>query len=163
MKKMLTGIWGIALIALSAIVFVPPVAADECSHEVEADPVEAKEGNNAVFRIKAQCSGPWPPGFKFRYNFQTQDDSTGRNDYKWRSGSHVFSRGSSTTRRVTVKTYDDDECEGDEEFKLNFELQGMVKGIWMDWAGGHRGLPGSFSIRGVIEDQTSGCGGASSS
>ncbi len=164
-KKILSKVWGIALIALSAMVFVQPVTADDCSLTIEADPVEVKEGNKAVFRIKVQCAASfWRPGSKFRYKFQTQDDSAGRDDYKWRSGSHVFSRGSTSTRRVTVKTYDDDECEGDEEFKLNFTLEGKVKGSWHDWSGGAIGLPGTFWIKGVIEDQTtSGCGGASSS
>ena len=166
MKKTLSKIWGggIAFIALSAMVFVQPVTANDCSLTIEADPVEVKEGHKAVFRIKVECAaGFWQPGSKFRYKFQTQDDSTDRDDYKWRSGSHVFSRGSTSTRRVTVKTYDDDECEGDEEFKLNFKLEGKVRGSWRDWSGGAIGLPGTFSIKGVIEDQTSGCGGAGSS
>ena len=165
MKKTLSKIWGIALIALSAMVFVQPVTAQpDCSLTVEADPVEVKEENKAVFKFKVQCdAGFWRPSrSKFRYKFQTQDDSAGRDDYKWRSGSHVFSQGSASNRRVTVETYDDDECEGDEEFKLNFGLEGMVKGAWRDWSGGAIGLPGTFSIKGVIEDQTSGCGGAGS-
>ena len=155
MKVLLSKVWGgaLALFAASAMVFPWPVAATTCSYTVAADPVTVAEGDDAVFRITVECDTSGWTWDKFRYAYGTVDDSAkSSDDYQGKTGAHVFTSGSSTTRSATVKTYDDDECESDEIFELKYELQGYTKAGWTDWPdGGSTGLPGSFSVKGKIE------------
>lgn len=146
---------GIALLAVWALVLAQPVAADDCSLDVEADPVEAQEGGKAVFRIKVQCAASVMRLGSLRYKFSTQEQSAqDPEDYKWRAGEHVFSERSKATKRISVHTHADDECEDDEIFKLNFRLSQGRRGLWEDRPGGAYGLPGTFSLTGKIQDQT---------
>ncbi len=151
-----------ALLALSAMVFAQPVAADDCSVAVDEDPVLVKEGEYAMFRIEVRCDTKGWTWTTFRYLFDTADDSAkSPEDYNSvTAGAHVFyaGTGNSTAKRSAgIKVLADDECEGDEEFKLEYRLQGQTHSGWVDWSGGIGGLPGTFSISSRIEDQTAGC------
>ena len=149
----------IALLALAAMTIAQPVVANTCEFEYPENQVEAAEGDDAAFKISVRCQSAIWSSATFRYMYRTSGGSADSpDDYTFNAGNHVFSQtNSSADRVVTVETKDDDECEGDERFKVIYKLEGVEHGIWVDWSTGRLGLPGRVAIGAEIEDQTAGC------
>ena len=148
------------LATFSAMIFTHSVAASNCSAEPEEDPVMVDEGDNALFSITINCDTTYWTWRTFRYVYNTQDDSANSpDDYdERRNGAHVFYPGNHNSTRTTgVNTYADNDCEGDEEFKLVYTLQGKTNAGWTDWSGGVGGLPGTLSVSSRINDKTPRC------
>ncbi len=144
------------LIALSAMVFVQPVTADDCNVDYHKNAVPVDEGETGIFRFKVQCDTTLWIFKTFRYKYTTQEDSAKNSvDYKEKAGVHVFhpAGGPNYTQVTSVNTLADDECEGDEIFRIKYSLEGNTKAGWTDWSAGARGLPGSFTVVAKIQDK----------
>lgn len=105
------------LLVILAVFVTPPPIANAC---ISGDDVQAIEGNNAVFKIKSDCS----KNYTFRYKVETvNDEAESPGDYVSYSGYINYTRYD-REEKVTITTHVDHICEIFEKFILRiYKLQ----------------------------------------
>ena len=109
-------------LALCAALALPALAGGLFAAPALAADAEATEGSKVVFKIEKPNHSGYNVTYSdgVRYSYKTVDDTaTAGDDYKAVSGRVTFS-GSTTSRKIRVKTYEDNVDEGDGE---TFELK----------------------------------------
>ena len=142
-----------AVLAAGALALAPG------AHATDA---EATEGDTIEFTIKL---GAAPNGWAMRYSYATQDvTADAGDDYQSATGRVTFSSGE-TEKKVTVTTFDDDQDEFLETFKLKLydqEVNGLYRGVtgWTDSTIVITGMPMNMTMTGRIKDNDSSNAGA---
>ena len=142
-----------AVVAASAMAFAPGASAADA---------EATEGDTVEFTIKL---GAAPNGWAMRYQYATVDVTAhAGDDYQAVSGRVTFASGE-TEKTISVTTFDDDDDEFLESFKLKLydqEVNGLYRGVtgWTDSTLVIVGMPMTMSLTGEIKDNDSSNSGA---